>query len=467
LSESKIGAERDFAFTVSVLEQCGFLVNHEKSVVTAAQRIEYLGLLVDSLSLSLSLLEGKVSSIINLCENALSSTHVSLRDMAKLLGNFSWAIQAVPFAQAHYRAFQRIFISGSAENDLQTRVDLNAAAREDLLWWIRNLVKVNGRPMTAVDPDLVIYSDACLSGWGAVLNNSYARGPWTTLDRNRHINELELLAALHALESFTGRASNISIRLMMDNVTAVNYINKAGGTRSASLNEISQKIITWCETRSLSLHAVYLPGALNREADLQSRARPDVSDWMLNPSVFSRISCRLILSIDLFASAWNRQLEKFVSWHPQPMAYGVDAFSLSWSNLQAYAFPPFTLIQRCLGKIRKDQGDLTMVAPYWPTQPWFPALLELACEIPLVICQQEDLLVGPTGQPHPLLASGGLLLTVWRLSGANSKPETFRKTLSNICWPQIVPPHLLPTRAPGTLGMIGVYGGIRIPCRLL
>ncbi len=151
-----------------------------------------------------------------------------------------------------------------------------------------------------------------------------------------------------------------------------------------------------------------------------------------------------------------------MSWHPQPMTYGIDAFSLSWSDLQAYAFPPFTLIQRCLGKIRKDQGDLTMVAPYWPTQPWFPALLELACEIPLVICQQEDLLVGPIGQPYPLLASGGLLLTVWRLSGANTKPETFRRTLANICWPQIVPPHLLPTRAPGTLGMIGVYGGIRM-----
>ena len=75
---------------------------------------------------------------------------------------------------------------------------------------------------------------------------------------------------------------------------------------------------------------------------------------MLNPTVFSRISCRWILTIDLFASAWNRQLESFVSWQPQPSAEGVDAFSLDWHQLQAYAFLPFSLIQRCLGKVRRS-----------------------------------------------------------------------------------------------------------------
>lgn len=144
---------------------------------------------------------------------------------------------------------------------------LNAEARQDLLWWVRNIAVVNGKSMTAVAPDLIIFSDACLSGWGAVMNGSAARGPLTSQDANRHINELELMAALHALESFANKAAKISIRIMMDNVTAVNYVNKAGGTKSASLNGISQRVISFCENRSISLHAVYLPGALNGEAD--------------------------------------------------------------------------------------------------------------------------------------------------------------------------------------------------------
>ncbi|KZS05330.1 Uncharacterized protein APZ42_031523 [Daphnia magna] len=47
------------------------------------------------------------------------------------------------------------------------------------------------------------------------------------------------------------------------------------------------------------------------------------------------------------------------------------------------------------------------------------------------------------------------------------RQEAFQKESSNICWAQIVPPHLLHTKAHGTLGLIGVFRGIRIPCRLL
>jgi hypothetical protein len=46
--------------------------------------------------------------------------------------------------------------------------------------------------------------------------------------------------------------------------------------------------------------------------------------------------------VDLFASAWNRQLDFFVSWKPQPEAMAVDAFSINWIILKGYAFPPST-----------------------------------------------------------------------------------------------------------------------------
>ena len=138
LNETKIGAERDYALTASVLEQCGFLVNHEKSIGEASHRIEYLGLIADSFSLALSLLDEKVLCIIRLCETALKSSQICLRDIAKLLGNFTWAIQAIPFAQDHYRALQRIFILESEKNpgNLQIKVELDGAAKNNLLWWV-------------------------------------------------------------------------------------------------------------------------------------------------------------------------------------------------------------------------------------------------------------------------------------------------------------------------------------------
>ena len=98
------------------------------------------------------------------------------------------------------------------------------------------------------EPDIIIFSDASLSGWGAVCNGVTARGPWSAKDVSRHINELELLAAYFALQWFTASSANIVVSLQMDNSTAVCYVNKGGGTRSKSLSLLAGLISSWCES---------------------------------------------------------------------------------------------------------------------------------------------------------------------------------------------------------------------------
>jgi hypothetical protein len=126
--------------------------------------------------------------------------------------------------------------------NLQSKIILSVGARQDLSWWKDNLAMVNGKAISASIPDLIIYSDASLSGWGAALNGASASGPWTSEDKSRHINELELLAALWALKSFTAGASNIAIQLMLDNRTAVAYVYKSGGTHSKNFCTIVARI---------------------------------------------------------------------------------------------------------------------------------------------------------------------------------------------------------------------------------
>ena len=77
-------------------------------------------------------------------------------------------------------------------------------------------------------------------------------------------------------------------------------------------------------------------------ADFESWARPDTSDWKLDPSIFQRINNKWgPFTIDLFASRLTAQLPRFVSWKPDPEAEAVDAFTLDWSQLRGCAFPPF------------------------------------------------------------------------------------------------------------------------------
>ena len=86
------------------------------------------------------------------------------------------------------------------------------------------------------------------------------------------------MAAFFALKSFASLSRKIAIRIFIDNTTAICYINKGGGTRSSNLTMMANQINKWCESKSISLEAVYLPGKLNVIADEESRALGDSSD---------------------------------------------------------------------------------------------------------------------------------------------------------------------------------------------
>lgn len=71
-----------------------------------------------------------------------------------------------------------------------------------MTWWVKNFTTANGKQFFPKIPDVEIYLDESMSGWGAVCNGVMVRGPWTSSDKMRYINELEPLGALFALESF-------------------------------------------------------------------------------------------------------------------------------------------------------------------------------------------------------------------------------------------------------------------------
>lgn len=104
------GAGKDYVLAVSLLEKCGFLINLGKSVGSPSQVIEYLGIIINSRSLPLFLRPEKIAEITDLCNNALKRVSVSLREVAKILGNLAWAIKAIPFAQARHRGLQLQYI---------------------------------------------------------------------------------------------------------------------------------------------------------------------------------------------------------------------------------------------------------------------------------------------------------------------------------------------------------------------
>ena len=74
---------------------------------------------------------------------------------------------------------------------------------------------------------------------------------------------------------------------------------------------------------------------------------------MFNQNIFAKIISKFQFQpeVHLFASRLNAQLPVFVSYHSDPEAMHINAFSISWQNRPFYAFPSFAVIGKVLNKI--------------------------------------------------------------------------------------------------------------------
>ena len=131
--------------TLNLLEGLGFTVNYLKSVLVPSQQMEFLGSLVDSVNLSLSLPRNKIRKIQSNCQLLLENPVTSVRELSKFLGLLSSSIQAVFPAPLHYRYLQQ------AENAVlksrksyEAPVILDSEALQEVQWWKDNLIAWNG-----------------------------------------------------------------------------------------------------------------------------------------------------------------------------------------------------------------------------------------------------------------------------------------------------------------------------------
>ncbi|XP_070206201.1 uncharacterized protein [Littorina saxatilis] len=203
-----------------------------------------------------------------------------------------------------------------------------------------------------------------------------------------------------------------------DNTTVAAYLNKQGGSRSQLLSSRACEILSWCARHQILVSARYLPGCLNVLADALSRSSQILhTEWTIAHQALLRLWAQVERPmVDLFATRFSRRLPIFVSPFPDPEAWKIDAMTISWTGLVAYAFPPTPLIGRVLRKADLERPRLLLVAPRWPSQHWFPDLLRLASGPPIPLSLRRGELLQPrTGILHD--RPEFLDLHAWRLFG--------------------------------------------------
>ena len=141
------------------------------------------------------------------------------------------------------------------------------------------------------------------------------------------------------------------------------------------------------------------------EADEESRKSEARLEWKLEETLFQEIIVYLDFypEVALFASRINKQLDRFYAYRPDPEAEVIDAFSVSWTDLKFYAFPPFNCVQRVLQKVRHDQAEGIILVPNWATQIWFHMLTDMTVAF-LILPPRSSMLYLPNDRSmlHPL-----------------------------------------------------------------
>ncbi len=171
---------------------------------------------------------------------------------------------------------------------------------------------------------------------------------------------------------------------LIDNTTAVSCITHMGTSHSDLCNSITKTIWEWCIANHIWLSAAH-------------------------------------------------QVVKYISYQPDPQAVAVDAFLINWKDYDVfYAFPSFSLITQVLQKIQNQCATGLLIVPDWPTQIWYPKLMRMLVNYPVLIPSGEKLLhlsYKPT-KVHPLHK------TMWplacHLSGDVLKTKEFQSQLPSI-----------------------------------
>ena len=404
------------------------IINLSKSQLIPSQQIRYLGAVLNFVNGTVLPSPERIETLLLLTQTISLNTHSTAADWLRLLGYMASLVDLVPFCRLRMRPLQLHLLATfkPISRDLSVLIPIDPVIVPHLAWWANPRNWASGTPFSVERRLTSITTDASLLGWGGFWDNEMVSGQWTTEFSSKHINHLELEAVSRTLHYFQSHLKNHLVTVFTDSTTVVSYINRQGGTHSPSLCVETWNLWNWCITHKIFLRASYIAGITNTLADALSRGRVNQGEWSLAPAwckaIFNHFGTPLV---DLFASPLNAKLPTFVTRTFHAQAWETDALSLPWDYLDAYAFPPFSLIHRILPKTRKSRVRLLLVAPLWPRRPWFPVLLHLLMDNPLIIPLIQNIVSQHRGTIlHTNVQH--LHLAAWKISGLMSHYKAFQ-----------------------------------------
>ncbi len=376
-SREQLGDPRDLV--LRHLSQLGLRVNWEKSKLSPVQRISFLGVELDSVSMTARFTEERAQAVLNCLSSFRGRNVVPLKQFQRLLGHMASAAAVMPLGLLHMRPLQHWLNSRVlrwAWHRGTLRVGITQQCRRSQSPWTDLAFLRAGVPLEQVSRHTVVTTDASSMGWGATCNGQAASGPCPALAHQlpRAVGSAFSLTAVPATAVGQARASL--------------HGQHCGGLvhQPAGRYTITPHVTARPPSPPLESHAVQVTVRCSHPGEAQSCGRHALTTALIPRRVAT------------------------------PSRDDPADLESIRGSLRKYAFPPVRLLAQTLCKLREDEEQVLLVAPNWPTRTWFPELISLATAPPWRIPLRKELLsqgVGTIWHPRPDLWN----LHVWLLDG--------------------------------------------------
>jgi ribonuclease HI len=375
----------------------GSIVNVDKSDLAPKQRFAYLGLLWDTIRMTVQLTDARVCAlhgeVLRFARAARQQQTWSCRQLASVIGKLSATRVQHRQASLHLCRLNDLKTQAVRRNGWDGHVRLMPSVLADTDWWVSELLRNQPASLLQPPPQATLYVDASPSGWGARVllhppppaqqTELFLQGLWHGQAQTQTSNYHELDAVRHTLSLLLRRPSTPSLHSVVvrsDNTATCYNINRQAAGQNLRLP--LQLLLDFVRRQHIYLRARHIPGVANEAADRLSRFSAS-GDYMIDRSVLAQALARLrlVITADLFATAKNKQHPTYLSMLPDRRAVAQDAFSVPWRDFGLpLIHPPIPLIPRVLVRLQQERMRAVVIVPLWEGHAWAALLRSMTID---------------------------------------------------------------------------------------
>ena len=388
-------AKQQTEWLLLLCNHLGLVVNHAKSTLIPLQQIIYLGIQIDTKLNLAKPSEKRKLKLTHLISTFLSQAAPTAYEWLQIMGHLTSLEKIVPKGRTRIRPLQWQLKSLWRQNldPMYKRIPISQECLTCLQWWADNKNLMSGVPLVQTPIDHLLFSDASSKGWGTHMDGLKASGIWNHVQQQQHINILELHAVWLGMKAFRQQICNKTVAIMSDNTTTVAYIKNEGG------DKVKGNVRSDTEVTTLARRAQCDNGPKTHSGTHECIGRSIEPKGTSSKNRMELESYNVQQNMPNIGQTNDRSVchetkHKITNLHiadtrPTSME---SRCSYPVNNLDAYAYPPTTLIRPCLNKVKSENVDLILIAPNWPNQEWFTDILDLLVQKPIKLPHSKILL---------------------------------------------------------------------------